>query len=103
MPRRIPTSAEQIAWLKEAKRSGTPYAEMAKVIGCCEDTLKRILVRHNIATFSSEKYNAIAFQGATWERPCNRCRCTKPRPKFQFTCDTCHENTNVAHEWAAFA
>ena len=103
MPRRVPTTPEQIDWLKDAKRRGLPYAAMASFIGCCEDTLKRILVRHNIATFSSEKYNAISFTGPTWERPCNRCKFTKPRPKFQFTCDACHETTNVATDWAAFA
>ncbi|CAB5220353.1 hypothetical protein UFOVP235_45 [uncultured Caudovirales phage] len=103
MPRRVSTSSEQIQWLKDAKRKGVSYLEMSKYIGCCEDTLKRILVRYDIATFSSEKYNAIAFTGKQWQRPCNICRCTKSRPRFQFTCDSCHEQTNVAADWAAFA
>lgn len=103
MPRRVAISDDQVAWLRQAKKSGLSYAEMAAHIGCCEDTLKRILVRNDIATFSSEKYNATAIVIKTWTRPCNRCGDDTPRPRFQFTCDDCHAATNLNPDWSYVA
>ena len=91
MPKRVPLSDEQIEWLK-MNCYDVSYAEMARVIGCCTDTLKRILVRLNLKDFHGAKY---AVEGGpkpkTWNRPCSKCGCTKTRPKFHFRCSACHE------------
>lgn len=66
------------------------YAEMARTIGYCVDTLKRILMRNQIATYHSEKF-AVCYsrKSTTWTRPCMRCKSTKPRPKQKYICDKC--------------
>jgi hypothetical protein len=91
MPKRVQLTDEQIEWLK-THCYDLSYAEMARGIGCCSDTLKRILVRLDLKHFNGAKY---AVEGGpkqhTWTRPCTNCGCTKARPKWQFRCVNCHE------------
>lgn len=91
MPKRITLSKEQIEWLTD-NCNELSYAQMAREVGCCTDTLKRMLVRLDLKHFDGAKY---AVEGApkqkTWTRPCSRCGCKKPRPKWQFRCIKCHE------------
>lgn len=91
MPKRVNLSEEQIEWLK-ANCYDLSYVALAKHIGCCTDTLKRILVRLDLKHFHGAKY---AVEGGpkskTWNRPCTNCGCDKTRPKWQFRCSSCHE------------
>ena len=105
MPRVIKVSPLQIEWLREARRLGLSYAEMALSMSCCEDTLKRILVRYGLATFTSDKYTLsrsphhTSPQTEKWSRPCIRCRCSKPRPIRQYICDRCTASNAHYHDY----
>jgi hypothetical protein len=90
MPRVVKLSEADITWLREANATLT-YKQMATHLSCCEDTLKRILVRHGIAEFSGAKYTLPRPAAVYWSRPCIRCRSTSQRPRMQYTCDSCHE------------
>ncbi len=101
MPRRIPLTDDNIQWLRDNFRK-VPYTKMAKHIGCCEDTLKRILARHDIQHFDAAKFEvSAASQQQMWERPCTRCKCTQRRPKFQFFCDRCQRTLGLSDTAAA--
>lgn len=90
MPRFVQLDDERLAYLKEAASNGTTLNEMAQHIGCCTDTLKRILNRLGLRAYEGTKYQvAKNFQAPVWKRPCSDCGCTKPRPKWQFRCDPC--------------
>jgi hypothetical protein len=68
---------------------------MADHLNVCVDTLKRILVREGIADFSAAKYviaNSEITKTETWHRPCMNCGSTRPRPKWQYTCNACKKN-----------
>ncbi len=97
----IKPSEQQLAWLDEAVAKDIPYAEMARHIGCCTDTLKRILHRHSIVKFQGAKYQSRnELQGPQWTRPCMRCKSTEERPKWQFFCSVCtEENESDSHNW----
>lgn len=74
------------------------YRAMADYMGVCTDTLKRILVREGMAEFDGAKY-AISPQRdsqKTWAKPCMKCKDTTPRPKWQYICDRCKENSDTS-------
>ena len=91
----------QIEYLKQAITNRVPYREMAKSVGVCTDTLKRILVRHGLADFDGAKYIAPT-PPKTWQRPCLKCGRADPRPKNQYICDTCtalNDSISVGGGW----
>ena len=71
---------------------------MADYLQCDVTTLRRILVRHNLAIFNGSKY-AIAPETITWNRPCMKCKSTETRPKNQYICDTCTIHNELGDEW----
>ncbi len=85
---RIVLTQEQIELLTSMANRIPDVKIIAKEFGCCADTIKRLLVRHNIRDYSSAKHIAVTSP-KKWERPCMRCRCVKPRPKNQYVCDKC--------------
>ena len=73
------------------------YRAMAKSMGCCTDTLKRILVREDMADFEGAKYAlspSHRTQTKMWKRPCIRCKSEVERPKWQYICDKCKHITS---------
>lgn len=89
MPKRVPLSNEDLTWLRK-NHDQYAYPELADHIGCCVDTLKRILVREGLQEFDGAKYQLRRdFDEKTWCRPCMSCQCTKPRPKNWFFCRPC--------------
>ncbi|WP_139117550.1 hypothetical protein [Endozoicomonas atrinae] len=92
MPRHIQLTDEQLQWLRD-NHEVLSFSELAQHMGCCVDTLKRILARHNIRHFDGAKYTP-RFNPPTWNRPCMKCKCTKPRPRWQYICTPCKERSN---------
>lgn len=89
MPRPIALPEEKVNWLRQ-NHDSLPYPEQAKVIGCCVDTLKRILVRLNLQTFEGAKYHPSRnFGEKVWTRPCMNCKDDTPRPKNWYFCTSC--------------
>lgn len=89
MPRRVPVSSEQVQWLRDV-HGQLGYDQMAERIGCCVDTLKRILARNDIEHFEAAKYEPRrASDFKMWTRPCITCGCTKKRPKNHYYCRSC--------------
>lgn len=89
MPKRIPISDDQFAWLDE-NHDQVSYETMAEHIGCCVDTIKRILVRRGLQEFEGAKY--VLPRGhdeEKWSRPCVCCKNTTPRPKGYYMCLPC--------------
>ena len=63
---------------------------MASHIGCCVDTLKRILVRQGLQEFDGAKYQLRREHSLpTWSRPCINCGDTEVRHKNYYYCKTC--------------
>ena len=92
MTRPIALSDDDLDWLRSAANDESiTYVAMARRIGVCVDTLKRILVRYGIKDFTNPKYFAANQkpQVPTWTRPCMICGDTKPRPKPKYICHTC--------------
>jgi hypothetical protein len=95
MGRRIALSDAQMSWLRThySDGKGPPIKRVARLLGVCPDTLKRILMREGLAEFEGAKYalplSYYRHNAATWERPCLRCKTTAPRPKWQYVCDSC--------------
>lgn len=87
-------SDEQLEYLR--KNADRPCSVLATHIGVCVDTLKRILVRHDIRHFDGAKYVA-ARREAYWSRPCMVCGNTYPRPRNQYRCDACHKEAAPDH------
>jgi len=89
MGRRIRLSATQLNWLANNKDRLTDQ-DMADEIGCCVDTLRRILMREGLAHYGAAKYVvAESRRQEKWARPCLICKTTKPRPKWQYVCNRC--------------
>lgn len=102
MGARVKVSKTELRWLKRATKRNVPYTIMAARIGCHTDTLKRILMRHGLASFSSAKYQVSRTaldKRNRWRRPCLRCKCTRPRPRFQYICNACTRNPPDDYEW----
>jgi hypothetical protein len=87
---------DQLDWVRQAYSDGKPLNSMARHLGVCIDTLKRFMMRHDIAYFPGAKYVlSAAHLDSTypkWSRPCLHCRSTEPRPKNQYICDTCRSS-----------
>jgi len=90
MPKKIRISDADMSWLRNNHNNHT-YPELAKRIGVCTDTLKRILVREGLQDFAGAKYQSSRSKKSVnhWRRPCLRCKNTNPRPRMQFLCDPC--------------
>jgi len=94
MPRRSEYTSDDLDYLRKAVASNVSYAAMARKLGVCVDTCKRILHKHGIVEFQGAKYVVAAPLHPTptlWQRPCMRCGDTKPRAKWQYFCDGCRE------------
>ena len=89
MTRQIILTDDQEIWLAK-EHSNFTHQQLSSELGCCVDTLKRILMKRGLQYFPGAKYQ---FKKApkTWQRPCSSCGCEKIRPKFQYRCDACHE------------
>ena len=95
MTRRLEPTPDQLDYLRTAVATQVPYRDLAAYMGCCTDTLRRILVRHKLAFFGSEKYLVCdRDEPAMWTRPCIRCRATTKRPRTQYICDDCTSDTD---------
>ncbi len=92
MPRHISLTDEQLSYLRDNINDCT-FTHLARHIGVCVDTLKRILARHNIKQFDGAKY-VPKFKPATWNRPCMKCKSTATRPKWQYICNSCKERNH---------
>lgn len=89
MPKRISMTEETRAWLHD-NHTSTSYSDMAAVVGCCVDTLKRILVREGLQEFDGAKYVLRRdFEEEQWTRPCMSCGDKTPRPKNHYFCPKC--------------
>ena len=89
MPRKISIPDDTIRWLHENHHHAS-YRDMADRVGCCIDTLKRILVREGLQEFQSPKYAPTPKHLIqVWSRPCMNCGSTVPRPKNHYMCPSC--------------
>ena len=82
-------------YLVDAVDKGNSYYSMADAIGVCVDTLKRILHRNDIVQFEGAKFQTRSGY-EMWDRPCMRCKSQELRPKFQYICDKCADDPDVA-------
>lgn len=106
MPARPRETPEQVEWLRTnySPRPGVTqkehFAFLAAHIGVCPDTVRRILVRHNIASFASEKYLVALpkLAPSKWRRPCIICGDTKSRPKWHYRCKRCTERLGIEYD-----
>ncbi len=91
MPRSVSVSDTDLRWLRK-NHFNKSYSELAQRMGCCVDTLKRILVREGLQEFEGAKYQVRRdFEGKTWNRPCMSCRAPEERPKNWFFCRSCRK------------
>lgn len=89
MPKQVPLTPEDIDWLRQ-NHGRVSYLDMARRYNVCVDTLKRILMRHDIAFFPAAKYaTSQTSQTSTWKRPCMDCRDDTPRPRGWYYCRPC--------------
>jgi len=104
MPRRIQVDEHTLDYLWDAVDAGHSYKRMSDEVGCCVDTLKRILHRNGIVKFEGAKYTTpISEDIIMWNRPCSRCGSEESRPKNQYRCDACkarvEHNESLPDEW----
>lgn len=98
MPRVVRVSDTDMDWLRD-NHDAHSYSDMAQRIGCCVDTLKRILVREGLQEFDGAKYQVCRdFEEAQWTRPCMSCGCKKTRPKNWFFCRPCRKQMGYDDE-----
>lgn len=111
MGRSISITKSDIEYLRVAVEKKITYNRMAEEIGCCPDTLKRLLVREGLASFEGAKYGMSLRRErlkteSLWQRPCMICKDTKPRPVGQYVCDKCHRDQEdlgrCGDRWADF-
>ena len=88
-----PVIEADVEWLRrEFKAQNLTLKQMAQHCGCCVDTLKRILNRHNIAVYSAAKYQTSSSKNSGYRnRPCMMCGSKKRRPKNQYICTPCKD------------
>ena len=88
-----PVIEADVEWLRrEFKAQNLTLKQMAQHCGCCVDTLKRILNRHNIAVYSAAKYQTSSSKNSGyWNRPSMMCGSKKRRPKNQYICTPCKD------------
>lgn len=103
MPPRSPLSQGDRDLLEFMLDNNYSYRSMARRFNCCSDTIKRILMREELATFEGAKYQQQR-QVETWQRPCMKCKSTAPRPKWQYVCTDCKspENSGVPDEFMKY-
>ena len=89
MSKRFSLSTEQATWLKQ-NHSDFTNAHLARQLGCCVDTLKRIMMKMELAYFPGAKYH-YRSKPKTWNRACMICGCKKSRPIQQYRCNSCHD------------
>lgn len=93
MGKKIDLTDADIQQIKDIYETNHDPTDVANLIGCCVDTAKRILMRHSIAFFEGAKYvTSEQSRVKKWTRPCMRCKCTEPRPMWQYFCDKCKRN-----------
>ena len=91
MPKVVRVSDTDLGWLRTSHHTHS-YHDLAQRIGCCVDTLKRILVREGLQEFDGAKYQVRRdFEEKTWVRPCMSCASTEKRPKNWFFCKSCRK------------
>ncbi len=95
--KKIELSPEQLTWLRQAYKDRLHPEQMAAHLECHVDTVKRLLDRHGIRIALSSKHITTDQPPPQWNRPCNMCRCTESRPKFQYTCNRCKSHTRDLH------
>jgi len=89
MPRTVNLTDADKDWLR-ANHTKQSYNSMARHVGVCSDTLKRILVREGLQEFDGAKYACSRdMHVKTWTRPCNSCGSTETRPKNYYFCTSC--------------
>lgn len=89
MPKTVLLTDDDKVWLKQ-NHSKQSYNSMARRIGVCSDTLKRILVREGLQEFDGAKYQCSRDTNVKmWTRPCNSCGSTELRPKNYYFCTPC--------------
>ena len=98
MGKRFEVTPEQVDWLRNAIKQGISRKDMATYLHCDVTTLRRVLVRHDLAIFNGSKY-AIAPETLMWTRPCITCKSTISRPKNQYICDNCTKHNELGDEW----
>jgi hypothetical protein len=99
MPRVVQVSAKDLDWLRKNHQTQS-YPAMAKRLGCCVDTLKRILVRESLQEFDGAKYQIKEKVDAAklWTRPCMKCGQAEERPKFWYFCRSCRKRMGYIDE-----
>lgn len=98
MPRKVPVTDEQLDWLRQAVEDNTPVSEMARALGVCTDTLKRILTKHKIKTFEAAKYIPSSLHPTTKKlRKCLCCREEKLLPTHIWICEPCKRSNESIH------
>jgi IS30 family transposase len=94
MGKSVVVTKSDINYLVKALKQKLPYTEMARRLGICVDTVKRILQREGLKDFDGAKY-VVSLSSSRktelWKRPCIRCRDDQPRPKWQYICKKCTE------------
>lgn len=97
MPKKIMLTDEQLSWLRANYRK-TSITKIAKRLGVCTDTAKRIMVRYDLAQFPGAKYvKPISTSVANWNRPCLDCGCTKTRPRQWYYCRPCRNRRGYSN------
>ncbi len=99
MGKPVVVTKDDIKYLANALKKKRPYTEMARHLGVCVDTVKRILQRESLKDFDGAKY-VVALSSENfvkmWNRPCMKCKDDKTRPKWQYICNKCKEH-NAQH------
>ena len=95
---RVELTEDDRNWLRERHWQET-YPDMAQRIGCCVDTIKRILVREGLQEFDGAKYQVKRHNHVRqWTRPCLDCQSTELRPRMWFYCTPCRKKRGHTDE-----
>lgn len=97
MPTPIKLSEDQLDWIAD-NHGLLAYAEMARTVGVCVDTLKRIMVREGIAGFEGAKFTPPPPAPEMWDRPCIRCKTKERRPKGFYLCSPCRRASGYTED-----
>jgi len=91
LPTKVRIGETDLLWLYKNHDKKT-YSEQADRLGCCVDTLKRILVREGLQEFDGAKYQVRRdFKEQMWSRPCMDCGDNAERPKNHYFCKACRK------------
>jgi hypothetical protein len=98
MPKRVPVTNQDLAWLRQ-NASTITVKDVSAYFNCCVDTAKRILHRNDIIHFDGAKYEKRRDHDLKmWNRPCMGCKSTESRPKNQYFCDVCRERNDMDND-----